>query len=114
MNSHDVWMPFYWGDYWRDTVDLTNAEHGVYIRTIGAYWCRGESLPDKQFRAICGREFDRVSQFYVYVAGRWHHKRIDQELAKARARIEMSREKARKMVEAKRKLGLLPPEKESV
>lgn len=104
-------MPLYPGDYLRDTIDLTHAEHGAYFLTMLAYWSNGESLTDRKFRAICGKEFGRVSQFYVVVDGRWHHKRIDEELRLARDRREMAREKAIKGVEARRAAGLLPKKK---
>lgn len=105
----DTWMPFFPGDYLRDTTDLTHAEHGAYLLTMMAYWTNGESLPDRKFRAICGKEFGRVSQFYIWEGNRWHHKRIDLELAKARARAAAAHERAMKMVEARRKAGQLPP-----
>lgn len=101
----DVWMPFYIGDYQKDTSDLSNAEHGAYLKTILAYWSNGESLPDRKFRVLCGKEFQRVSEFYSLEGGRWHHKRIDEELRKARERAAVAHDKAMKMVEARRKLG---------
>ena len=104
----DVWMPLYCGDYLRDTLDLTHAEHGAYFLTMIAYWTNGEALPDSRFRAICGKEYKRVSEFYVWCDGRWNHKRIDEELAKARERIATAAEKVSKMVEARRKAGQLP------
>lgn len=109
MQKVDVWMPLYCGDYLRDTIDLNHAEHGAYLLTMMAYWSNGESLSDHKFRAICGKEFKRVREFYVWCEGRWHHKRIDEELARARERIATAAEKARKMVEARRRAGQLPP-----
>lgn len=102
MIKTDVWMPFYTGDYTRATVDLTHAEHGAYLLTMIAYWDNGESLPDRRFRAICGKEFERVHEFYSMVDGRWHHKRIDEELEKARQRRRSAQEKALKGVVAKK------------
>lgn len=101
-------MPLYCGDYLRDTVDLTHAEHGAYLLTMMAYWSGGESLPDRKFRSICGKEFERVQEFYSLCDGRWHHKRIDEELGKARANQRAARQKALKGVDARRKLGQLP------
>lgn len=113
MQKIDMWMPFYPGDYLRDTVDLTRAEHGTYLLTMIAYWTNGESLPDRKFRAICGKEYERVMEFYVECDGRWHHKRIDMELRLARERVKAAAEKARKMVEARRKAGQLPAKGDS-
>lgn len=98
-------MPLYWGDYLRDTIGLTHAEHGAYFLSMGAYWTKGEALEMGELRAICGREFERVKRFYVWCDGRWNHKRIDEELKKARDRKEVAREKARKGVEARRAMG---------
>lgn len=103
MTKIDVWMPLYIGDYLRDTVDLSHAEHGAYLLSMMAYWGNGESLPDRRFRSICGKEFERVAEFYSMVDGRWHHKRIDEELESARQRRDAAREKSLKGVAARKK-----------
>lgn len=95
-------MPIYIGDYLGDTGHLTRAQHGSYLISMFHYWRAGESLPHDKFKAICGKEFDKVSEFYVLEGGRWHHKRIDEELTKARARLESARAKALKGVAARR------------
>lgn len=89
-------MPFYIGDYLRDTVHLTLSQHGAYFKSILQYWSKGESLTDMELRGICRREFKVVSGFYVLEGGRWHHKRIDLELEKARKRSEVARENGRR------------------
>ena len=89
-----AWMPFWAGDYLKDTIDLSRSEHGTYLLTICAYWSSGESLPNSTFRRVCGKDFERVSQFYSLCDGRWYHKRIDEELAKARANRVAAKEKA--------------------
>lgn len=96
-----TWMPLYCGDYLRDTTDLSHAEHGAYMLTMMAYWVDGESLLDRKFRKLCGKEFGRVSEFYSLCDGRWHHKRIDEELAKANARQKMAIEKSKLGVAAR-------------
>lgn len=97
----DIWMPLYVGDYMKDTADLTRAEHGSYLLSMMTYWTNGESLPDNRFRAICGKEFERIKDFYSFVDGRWHHKRIDEELAKCRERMKKAKERSMKGVLAK-------------
>lgn len=104
----DIWMPLYIGDYLADTMDLTNAEHGAYLRSLMMYWRKGESLTPKELRIICGKEVDRISRFYIMDCGRWHHKRVDIELEAAHKRKAAAEEKAKKSIEARRKLGLLP------
>ena len=104
----DIWMPLYVRDYTADTIGLTLAEHGAYLLSLMAYWMKGESLTAVELRAICGKEIDRVSKFFVMEGHRWHHKRVDEELKRARQRREIARLKAQKSVEARRKKGLLP------
>lgn len=108
MNKTPIWMPLYIGDYLGDTVGLSLAEHGAYLLSLMAYWRKGESLTPRELKGICGKEIDRVCQFYVIESGRWHHKRIDSELDKAEKNMKNFQEKAMKMVEARRKLGQLP------
>jgi uncharacterized protein YdaU (DUF1376 family) len=102
-------MPLYIGDYLADTIDLTNAEHGAYLKSLMMYWRKGESLTPNELRAVCGKEIDRVSRFFIMDDGRWHHKRVDEELDLAHKRKLSLAEKALKSVLARRKSGLLPP-----
>lgn len=101
-------MPIYVGDYLRDTIGLSHAQHGAYLLSIFKYWSKGESLTDRELREVCGRELNRVSQFYVMEGGRWHHKRIDEELEKERVKFKAIQTIALKGVEARRRSGLLP------
>lgn len=102
MNAASIWMPLYIGDYLADTIGLTNAEHGAYLLSLMAYWRKGESLTYAELRAACGKEFDRVSLFYSDVDGRWHHKRIDQELRIAGEKYRAAQAKSMKGVEARK------------
>jgi uncharacterized protein YdaU (DUF1376 family) len=105
MNGTDIWMPMFIGDYLSNTIGLRKAEHGSYLLAIFKYWQKGESLSDRELREVCGREFARVSEFFVWEGNKWHHKRVDHELSEARRRVEAAREKAMKGVEARRKAG---------
>ena len=89
------WMPLYIADYLADTADLSVAESGAYMHLIMYYWVNG-SLPQdnrslariskagKHWGRICPRIRDRFGPF-------WSHKRIEQELEKARQRSENGR-----------------------
>lgn len=105
----DVWMPLYIGDYLGDTIDLNHAQHGAYLLSMFKYWRKGEALTREELRAVCGKETDRVSQFYVWCDARWHHKRIDLELRKALDNAASAKARAMKGVKARRDAGLLPP-----
>ncbi len=105
MEDVKLWMPLYTGDYLKDTLGLSKAQHGSYLLAIMKYWNKGESLTREELREVCGRDLNRVCQFFVWEGNRWHHKRIDEELTKARKRKEIAREKAQKGVEARRLKG---------
>jgi uncharacterized protein YdaU (DUF1376 family) len=98
----DIWMPLYIGDYLKHTQGLTNAEHGAYLRSIMAYWTKRSALDSGELRQICGREYGRIIQFYTLADGKWHHDRIEQELAKSFEMAQSRRAKAMKGVEARK------------
>jgi len=86
------WMPFYWGDYLRDTAHLSTLQHGAYLLLIGHYWSHG-GLPDDEAQLAnitkmspqawrANRKI--IQQFFI---GNWRHKRIDAELERHRIMI---------------------------
>ena len=103
-----IWMPLYIGDYHRDTISLSLAQHGAYLLAMMAYWSKGESLEDDELKGVCGSEFKRVSRFFVVCDGRWHHKRIDAELKKASEHLKKIQDNSLKGVQRRRELGQLP------
>lgn len=89
--KRDAWMPLYIGDYLRDTSRLTTEGHGAYLLLIMDYWTAGEPLPDDdtQLAAVTRLPLNRwkalrptIARFFRIDDGFWHHKRIDEELAK--------------------------------
>jgi uncharacterized protein YdaU (DUF1376 family) len=95
------WMPFYWGDYFRDTRHLNRGQHGAYCLLIGHYWSTG-SLPDddQQLAQITLSTPDEwkadrpVLQAFFYDG--WKHKRVEAELRRSTQKLAMAREKGQK------------------
>lgn len=87
-----AWMPIYWGDYLRDTRDLTTTQHGAYLLLIAHYW-QHESLPadERQLAAIAGLGVVKWRAIQGPIAAKfaegWKHKRIDHELEQAERKI---------------------------
>ncbi len=88
-----AWMPFYIGDYVRDTRRLTMAQHGAYLLLIMEYWDRGPLPNDdielarilgislKQWKPLAGA----VRRYFTEANAKQllRHNRIDKELIKA-------------------------------
>lgn len=88
-------MPIYWADYFADTLHLTTIEHGAYLLLIGAYWRRGEPLPDDdkflaQVTKIGSKRWKKirvvVSKYFILKDGVWIHKRLEKEILRSNAR----------------------------
>lgn len=103
MAKTDIWMPLYIADYLADTMRLSTEQHGAYLLLIMDYWRNGP-LPDddaalssitklpqatwRKYRPILERMFN-VS------GGEWRHKRIDDELHKAKENSNKNEQRAR-------------------
>jgi uncharacterized protein YdaU (DUF1376 family) len=91
-----VWMQFNVGDYVRDTRHLSTLEHGAYLLLIMRYWEDG-GLPDNEalLARYAGLTAEQWAQSRDVLAAffhdGWHHRRIDDEIAKAAAKIEQRR-----------------------
>jgi uncharacterized protein YdaU (DUF1376 family) len=89
-------MPLYCGDYLRDTRHLTTEQHGAYFLLILEYWAKGK-LPDDdvQLARIVGLPLAKWLKMrpvmLAFFHDGWHHKRVDEELAKAVDRSEHGR-----------------------
>ena len=92
MSTAPIWMPLYIGDYLRDTARLTTEQHGAYLLLIMDYWTNGP-LPDDdaalaQVARMTRDDWDKtrpaISRLFQISLGEWRHKRIDDELEKAR------------------------------
>jgi uncharacterized protein YdaU (DUF1376 family) len=101
----DVWMPFYIGDYLRDTTHLTTEQHGAYFLLILNYWNRGKPLPDDDahLSRVAGLTVDAwkvhrptLVEFFDVRENSWFHGRIEEELTKAIKRAEDKSEAGKK------------------
>lgn len=103
MNYYERFM----GDYGKKTGRLSLIKHGAYALLLDAYYSEEEPLPadyDELFR-IC-RAMDKGEReavkvvadkfFPVAIDGMRHNERADEEIAKARKRIQASKENGRK------------------
>lgn len=103
-------MPWYIGDYLRDTMHLDAEQDGAYRRLIDACWLRNGLLKDDdfQFAAITKLSPARwkkvrpvIEEFFVVEADGWRHKRVSHELQVALDNVE-SRRRGGKLTADKR------------
>jgi len=99
-------MPFYWGDYWRDTAHLSDAEHVSYLRLISHYWQHG-SLPVDASRLarIAGRSASEWAEMAEtlkeFFSDGWHHARIERDLMRQKELSDANSERAKKAANAR-------------
>lgn len=100
MADTPLWMPFNVADYIKDTRHLTAAERGAYVELLCYLWTNDGALANdlkRVFRltGLSPREWalsrDTLLEFFTLVDGVYRHKRVDQELERARIFIEQKR-----------------------
>lgn len=88
----DTWMPWYIGDYLKDTMHLNAEQDGAYRRLIDACWMANGLLPDDDFRfaAVTKLSMRRwlkvrpiIMEFFTVTAAGLRLKKTDEELEKA-------------------------------
>lgn len=89
----DKWMPFYVGDYLKDTMHLDAEKHGAYLLLIFAAWTSGKPLPsdDEELASIARVAPERwaairhtILKFFHPVEGGFCQGRVNRELAKSK------------------------------
>ena len=100
------WAPMYWGDYSKDTAELSMLEHGAYVQLIAHYHNKGEPIPANAsvLHRVCRCTNATEEQAVVSILGRYfhlegdtyRHNRIERELAKCKQISEVRRNAARK------------------
>ena len=118
--SANSFMPLYGGDYLRDTMHLSCAEHGIYLRLLIHYWHAQAPLPVEQRKlegiAGVGNEAERgslasvLAEFFKKRDGAWHNNRMNREISKAIELKEKFRKAGLKSAEARLKAGSSQPQ----
>lgn len=90
-----AYLPWYTGDYRRDTADLTLLEHGIYLLLIAYCWDSRGPVPTDEARAarIVGATSDDeriavkgvLNRYFVRHDDGWYNQRLDREIARANA-----------------------------
>lgn len=97
MARPDTWMPLYIADYLADTTELTTFQHGAFLLLLFTYWRNGKALPDNdaalaQIARCSLREWRAnrapIAQKFDVASGIWWSKRLEEELAKAKAHFD--------------------------
>jgi uncharacterized protein YdaU (DUF1376 family) len=96
------YFELYPGDYLRDTAELTLTEHGAFLKLLMAYYSKEQPLPGAYDRlymiAVAMSAADKAAVrkvadefFPIGDDGFRHNIRVEEEIAKARARIDAAR-----------------------
>ena len=105
-----IWMPWYIRDYLADTSRLTTEQHGGYLLLIADYWMSGPLPSDDDTLARITKMSAKnwaisgpiLRAFFTTGAdGRLYHKRIEEELRKARNKRESTVGRAKKAAESR-------------
>lgn len=108
----DIWLPLNVGDYLKDTMHLSRADHGAYLLLIMHYWMRQGPIPDdpEYIRSVtkCDvRTYTKmirsIAPFFDIRDGYWHHRRVDRDIAEAAERKEKQRARTAAATKARQK-----------
>lgn len=101
-----TWMPFFVGDYTKNTMHLSTEEHGAYLLLIIHYWSNGKIRNDKKIikniAKISTKRLQNVLAFFAEKDGYLEHQTIERLKQEA---IE-NKDKQRKRTEAARQAKL--------
>lgn len=86
------WMPIYWGDYFKNTLNFSTFQHGCYCLLIGAYWENSGPLLDDldDLARICRTSRDKLARYGNPVLAKFYsngtllyHSRVEFELLRS-------------------------------
>lgn len=92
------------GDYARDTAHLSLLEHGVYTILLDRYYVTESGIPaDQAYRLARARSDDErtavdvvLAEFFTLIDGVWVNERTEEEIAKARNKINAAQQNGKK------------------
>ncbi len=92
------------GDYAKDTGHLSILEHGAYTLLLDRYYSTEAGIPETQaFRLARARTPEEreavdvvLAEFFELIDGVWVNRRAEEEIQKAKTRIEAAKENGRK------------------
>ena len=107
MNT-DIWFPFYYGDYLKDTMQLSAERHGIYLLLMIHCWQNGYIEDDIETISIIAK-VDQSNSSLNYILTKYFnknengysHKRITKEKKLAEENKKMRSEKAKKAAGAR-------------
>lgn len=114
------YMPLYVEDYLADAEHLPTIGHGAYLLLIMNYWRRQAPLPADDFvlqgiARLSDSDWQRlkphIARFFTERDGFWHHKRVDEELDRAKAKLEQVRNAGKASAERKSNARSTPVER---
>lgn len=95
--------PHHLGDYAKDTLGLTQGEHGAYCLLLHAYYAAEEAPAAEDVYAIAKastpaerKAVDKVLRKFELRDGRYYHKRVEEELAAYYGRADSARVNGKK------------------
>jgi len=107
MNT-DIWFPFYYGDYLKDTMQLSAERHGVYLLLMIHCWQNGHIENDLESISIISKvDINNNSpsyildKYFILNDGNYTHKRITKEKKTAEINKVKRSDKARKAATAR-------------
>lgn len=88
-----AYLPWYTGDYRRDTAHLSCSEHGIFLLFLAHCWDQRGPLPldERKLVGVCNaRSTDEVeamrrvlAEFFVQMDDGWYNRRIQKEIERA-------------------------------
>ncbi|MCW8932161.1 MAG: DUF1376 domain-containing protein [Gammaproteobacteria bacterium] len=72
----DIWFPFYYGDYLKDTMQLSAERHGIYLLLLIHCWQNGFIEDDIDSISIIAKQ-QSDSKSLLYILGKYFIKKGD-------------------------------------